>query len=218
MPRNVSDQASQQKMVLASDCCDSYDLHMIYDSVPWKEELLRSANKLERVQGKKKWSEHTAFVIEREIMIGAFIIRRLNEAKKLSDGIVRAPVSVKRHELFASPPDIWNSVEPWKQFDLETSITEKITLSKMCNQIIHSWSWLVHGDDRIVDGIYVTSDRDRSRCLYYIEIETLIEVFRSVGKESIVSMKMKTNSHGERIFYDLRSDIDFKTLDQEPWT
>lgn len=190
---------------------------MIYDSSPWKKELLRAANKLERSQRTKKWTERIAFIIEREVMLGAFAIRRLNEARKISDRMARQSVPVRRHELTSNPPDIWDAVEPWKQFDLTTSTSEELTLSKFCNQIIHSWSWLVSGEETgMFDGIYVTSDRDRTRYLYFIHVETLIGTFRRTGKDDIVEMKMKRNKKGERIFYDLLSAEDIKLRDHGP--
>jgi hypothetical protein len=186
---------------------------MIFDSFPWKEELRRAANKLERAQSKKKWSERTAFTVEREVMLGAFAIRRLNESRKVSDSLAKRPIPVRLHALTSSPPDIWEVAEPWNHFDLTTSTRENLTLNKFCNQIIHSWSWLV-SDEEDGLGIYITSDKDRSHHLYFMTIETIVEVFRKVGRDHIVQMSMKTNKKGERIFYNLISAEDIEARNQ----
>ena len=78
---------------------------MIDDSVPWKNELLRIAGRLERRRSQKRWTGKTSFLIERDIMVAAFAIRKLIEAHKLSDDVTSHQVAVMRHSLSGRIPD-----------------------------------------------------------------------------------------------------------------
>jgi hypothetical protein len=74
---------------------------VIGDSVPWKIELLRIAARLERRKTQKRWTQQTTFLVERDIMIAAFAIRKLTEAHKLSDDVARREVVVIQHPCLA---------------------------------------------------------------------------------------------------------------------
>ena len=56
---------------------------MISDSFPWREELLRVAGRLEKRKAQRRWTERTMFLVERDIMISAYAIRKLKEANKI---------------------------------------------------------------------------------------------------------------------------------------
>jgi glycerol kinase len=58
---------------------------MIGDSVPWKDELLKIADRLENRKTQRRWTERTGFLAERDIMVSAYAIRKLLEARKVSD-------------------------------------------------------------------------------------------------------------------------------------
>ena len=50
----------------------------------WKEELARIAKTLKPFRKPLRWSERACCIVERDIMIGFFIIRRLIELHKKS--------------------------------------------------------------------------------------------------------------------------------------
>ena len=58
---------------------------MIWESAYWKEELLRQAEDLKKRSTQTKWSERSLARLEKTIMIGFYSIRKLIEAKKVSD-------------------------------------------------------------------------------------------------------------------------------------
>jgi len=59
---------------------------MIIESRYWKKELLKIADKLsKRLIYRKRWSEAQFGTFEKEIMIGFYIVRKLIEAKKISN-------------------------------------------------------------------------------------------------------------------------------------
>lgn len=69
---------------------------MLSNSVLWKKELLRAADRLEKKATQRRWTEQSAFRVEKDVMVGAYAIRKLLEAPaKLSDCVkeLRLPVS-----------------------------------------------------------------------------------------------------------------------------
>lgn len=55
---------------------------MIDDSVPWRQELLKVAAALERRSEIARWMTRTGFLVERDLMVGMFTIRRLIESAR----------------------------------------------------------------------------------------------------------------------------------------
>lgn len=132
-------------------------------------------------------------------MVSAYAVRKLSEARLVSDELEERRWTIHRHKLRGEPPDIWNRYFFWETFDLESSTKESMTTVRLCNQIIHSWIWTTDFSEAgSFRGIYVASDRERRKCLYRVEIEVLIRLFDAVGREEIGSMTMATDANGER--------------------
>jgi hypothetical protein len=115
----------------------TYTPIVIGDSVPWKIELLRIAVRLERRKTQKRWTEQTTFLVERDIMVAAFAIRRLIEAHKLSDDVTGREVVVVQHPLSGRVPDYMSYERIWQHYDLGAGTEYVLTLGEFCNQIIH---------------------------------------------------------------------------------
>ncbi|MEU8870240.1 hypothetical protein AB0D24_03595 [Streptomyces javensis] len=173
---------------------------MIDDSIPWREDLLKIADRLKGRKTQKRWTQRTGFLIERDIMLGAYIVRRLNEARKISDELASREFDVDAHALVGKAPDMLTRSSYWESFDLETITPTKLALPHLCNQIIHSyvWSLSVTETEQLLDGLYVCSDHKRRKILYRIPIDSLIELFACVGAEDIYQISMRADANGER--------------------
>lgn len=55
---------------------------MISDSVPWREQLWTSVNALEKRAASMRWTERTAYLVERDLLTGVFAVRRLIESAR----------------------------------------------------------------------------------------------------------------------------------------
>jgi hypothetical protein len=172
---------------------------VISDSIPWREELLRVADRLEQKKTQRRWTERSSFLVERDVMVSAYAIRKLLEARRLSDDLVAQPLKVRRHSLVGRPPDIWDRHEIWESFDLERGEEVSLSLKVFCNQIIHSWVWMLSAtaDDMYWDGIYVSSDFERRRWLYFIDVNVLVAIFRAVGSEDIELIQFGRDANGD---------------------
>lgn len=173
---------------------------MIWDSVPWKEDLLRVADSVERRMMQRRWSERTSFLVERDVMNAAYAVRKLNEARKISDELAAETVAVQEHLLLGRPVDIWNRHEFYEHYDMEHPRPVELALADFYNQVIHSWVWMLSGAEEpphLFDGIYVSSDRRRKSRIYFLAASTLVRVFRTVAHDDIVSSQMQRDSNGD---------------------
>jgi hypothetical protein len=171
---------------------------VIDDSGPWKIELLRIADRLERRQSQKRWPEQSFFLTERDIMFAAYMIRKLVEAKKLSDDATGRDIVVIEHPLSGSVPDMMSYERIWKNYDLQAGVECTLSLVDLCNQIIHSFNWTIACDEHGgLGGIFVSSDRARRKTLYFVDIALLIVILREVGYDDVVEMQMKRDANGQ---------------------
>ena len=167
--------------------------------MPWKRELLRIADRLEKRPIQRRWTEHTYFMIERDIMIAAFAIRKLIDAHKLSDEITRRELVVIQHPLSGRVPDLLNYQRFWEHYDLLAGTETTLSLREFCNQIIHSYNWgVVRNREIALAGLFVSSDRERSKVVYFADMEMIAMLLRQIADDDIVSMRLGREADGER--------------------
>jgi hypothetical protein len=139
--------------------------------------------------------------LEKEIFIGCFSIRKLQEAKKLSEREVgRAiPVDVflssgKRRVTFLN----WNRMIS-EAFNFVNPKKTHLSTLLLCNQIIHSYIYKeVFDEEGFLTGIFVSSDRERYKKLYFIALSEIMELFKRIGNDR--------SSHWEASYDEERSD------------
>lgn len=176
----------------------TYTPVVIGDSAPWKVELLRIAARLERRKTQKRWTEQTNFLVERDIMVAAFAVRRLIEGHKLSQDVTARDVMVIRHPLSGHVPDYMSYERIWQNYDLGGGTECVLTLGEFCNQIIHSFNWtVVCHEDGGLGGVFFSSDRARRKVLYFAYIDLIVMLLREVGYDDVVSMSMTRDGNGD---------------------
>jgi hypothetical protein len=138
-------------------------------------------------------------------MVSAYAVRRLHEAHKVSDALAARQWAIVEHRLIDRAPDLWGRFEPWEYYDFESSHDVELDLTRLCNQIIHSWVWMISATTNgEFDGIYVSSDRQRRRSLYFMHVDVLVALFRTVGNEDIVEMTMSRDENGEMRYTNIK--------------
>ncbi|MDQ0095017.1 hypothetical protein [Paeniglutamicibacter psychrophenolicus] len=175
---------------------------MISDSVPWKQELIKVAARLEKKTTQKRWTERSDFLVERDIMIGAYTIRKLIEAPaKLSDPVKQLHVPILSFPLKAdtAPPDWWSAYRWWEHYSLEVPSKAQINLRTFCNHVVHSFVFAFHLTDQGegLAGVFLNSEFESQKALTFIGTGTLIELFRAVGNDGVYSMQMSRDKNGK---------------------
>lgn len=177
---------------------------MITDSVPWKDELVRIAADIERRGSQQRWSERSMYLFERNVMTAAYSIRKLIEARKVSDLLGRHSWPVTRYPRTGPVPDAWNSWEPEKLYDFEAPENASLSTLELCHQIVHSymffpsWEWNASATHRTLRALCFVSVRTRTNYLYAIAIEELTKLIFTVGDEDVIDIRMEANTDGER--------------------
>lgn len=157
---------------------------MIFESAPWKEEILRIADKLERRYNQKRWSERSFFLLEKEIFLGFFSLRKLMESNKVSARIKEEQVLLAVYPAGEMPITLLNQHKFPELYNLYAGEKESLNYWDICNQFIHSsiFAPFTPAGQSLV-GIYMVSDRAKKEKLYYITLVKIVEIFRAVGND-----------------------------------
>lgn len=158
------------------------------------------ADRIEKKTTQVRWTEQSSFIVERDIMVSAYALRRLMETKKLSDRVARSHVAIIKHLSKGPMPDAWNRGEYWELYDLETSQQSQLGLAQYCNQLIHSYVWSTSANEHtgLFDGVYAVSEKDRTKHLFFISAKAIVSVCRKAGGEDIKSYQMDATSESLR--------------------
>jgi hypothetical protein len=181
---------------------------MIDDSVPWKIELLKIADRLEKRKTQRRWTERTSFLVERDMMIAAYAIRKLFEAAKLSDRLSARQIQVHRHALLDKPPSYFSVHRFWDHYDFDSCEHSSLSLRQLCNQIIHSFNWVITTEENTnaLAGILVSS-KDHRKYIYFLDIEEIIAALRDVGYDDVVEICWHIDQDGHEQTSLLGADI-----------
>lgn len=116
---------------------------VIDDSIPWKDELVKIADRLEAKTKQQRWTDRTGYLIERDFMVSAYAMRKLIESHKVSDKVSdklrqhRFPV--RRFELLSDPPDPLFPDDIADCYDFENGRRKTLSAVDLCDEIVHSF-------------------------------------------------------------------------------
>jgi hypothetical protein len=174
---------------------------LIWESWPWKEALLRDASKLDDLL-LEDGDEQSQVDFERVVFLAGFTIRKLLEARKLTDRTAFANVKCRKHPLLdrAKVPDRMNRHRLDEFYDFENGRLATVKLSFLSNQLIHSFAFAAVVKDEAeahAAGIYVNSDYDRGKFLYGYDLCELTRLMRLVGNDVVERCVYKRDANGE---------------------
>ena len=151
---------------------------MIYESYPWKQDLLRRKRLILKYNCANLLSEDSAYtVIEKAVFYSAFIIRKLIDCRvKVSDEVDAYKFTLKGFRPRKNV-DVMHRWPDENSHDWEHETTAYTKSGKeICNWLIHSHIFFFGFDeDGKVESFFVSSDRDKNEMLYCIELKDWIE-------------------------------------------
>ena len=158
---------------------------MIWESHYWKEDLLRRAKDLVRRKDQRKWFDSSFANLEQNLMIGFYSVRKLIEARKISDSSVDKKIAVTKYPAKKSQPIHllnWHDID--EHFDLENGSVTTVDIFYLCNQFVHSYVFIIElNENSRLEGFFVASDWQKNESLYFIDIEAVIGIFELVGND-----------------------------------
>ncbi len=173
---------------------------MIWESEDWKRPLLRLASKLARWSTPREWTERELASLEKDIFIAFYSIRKLMEAKKLSNATEVMPLNVAMYPSKHKDVTLqnWHNID--SLYDLTARQTSQRDLRYICNQIIHSYVFVPEtSEDGAFIGILFCSDKERNNKIYGVKSEDIINILRVVGKDypavSVITFNSKKRDY-----------------------
>ena len=128
--------------------------------------------------------------LERFVFWSAFVIRKLAEAKKLSDEFEaeRFRVTVFPRIDPDDPQDFMNADKIDRFYDLGHPTSRAVAPLWITSQLIHSFVYMPEAEDGPPLGLYFNSDRSRRDSLFHIEWAEFERLIRAVADDGVVTM------------------------------
>lgn len=128
---------------------------MIWESSYWKNDLLRRAKMLRVRTRQERWPESSSAKVEQLLMTGFYAVRKLIEAKKLTDALVAKRILVWEFPAAGKPVHLCNWHHIDRLYDLEKSKKTQIDVLDLCHQFVHSYIFLLSFDNkRRLNGVF----------------------------------------------------------------
>jgi hypothetical protein len=156
---------------------------VIDDSFPWKDELVKIADRLEAKTKQKRWTDRTGYLIERDFMVSAYAIRKLIESHTVSDEFGQRQIPVRRFDLTGAPPDPRRRSDIVDSYDFENGRRSTLSVADMCHEILHSFvfTFCCGETTDLFDGVYVSSERRTNKHVYLLLASDFIALCSDVG-------------------------------------
>jgi hypothetical protein len=162
------------------------------ESCYWKDELARIARTVARVEKPPRWSERAHGVVERDLMIGFFLLRRLIELKKVSSAICDRKVRVFSYKSIGKRVTLMNSHRLDELYDMENEIAETKKPFYIANQFVHAYtSFVARDQSRNWSDVLVVSDYDRNDCIWRVPVETVRSLFLDASNDYPHEVRLK---------------------------
>jgi hypothetical protein len=168
---------------------------MIDDSYVWKDRLRRGRatlrRKLREAINDPERAEAAFVEVEAFAFLTGYIVRKLIEARKLSDELEEALLSVT---TFPAQPgyrlDFLNAHKIDRGYDLRAGSVATIGLKSFCNLLVHSFVFMPATDDRSAEwtGFFLNSDRTRNKELLFVAREDFDVLVDEVIRDYVSSM------------------------------
>ena len=164
------------------------------ESCYWKEELHRIARSIRRVSKPPRWSDRAHCIVERDLMIGFFILRRLIELYKVSTITRDQMLNVFSYRARGKNVTHRNGWDVGELYDLDGEVPATKNPGYIANQFIHAYTSFVARDKtRNWSDVFVVSDYDRNDCIWRVPIPEIRRIFLTAAEDYPNSVHMVFN-------------------------
>lgn len=172
---------------------------MIHESAPWKAQLGRDADLIERLALKPSCSERRSFLIEKKVFLAAYAMRKLDDASKLSSALLGSELEVLRFRSCKPGYDQLNSHRFAEFFAMGEPEAFKLSGRRLLNLLIHSFVFVeVIDQSEVCEGFMVTSDFELSRGLVQVEMQAFVELMRAAASDYPSAMRYTRDAKSGR--------------------
>jgi hypothetical protein len=158
----------------------------------WKEMLRVTARELVRRKKPKPLTERRCEIIERDVILCFFVIRRLVELYRVSRLTVDFKFNVFSCPFNGRNMSLLDRHRIEKSYHLENEISVSKKMLYIANQFIHSSLFLIVTDQtRNWDSFYVVSDYDKKQCIWRISVHQIAEAFKVAAEDYLEGFSYK---------------------------
>jgi len=171
---------------------------MIHESFYWKKELYDNFQVIARFRFLKKRYEQSYVKIEKAILMGAYIIRKLDEAQKIPPEFLKTQESISLYKSKGTIVDFMNWHHLERHYNLEQTHTENKDWGFILNQVIHSYSLVYTFDSNDKpDGLLINSDWTKKKSLFAIPLKLILTMFLKISEGDITSASSQREIKGK---------------------
>jgi hypothetical protein len=166
----------------------------VVESFFWKEILLQNEKALKPLKNPPRWSERRARILERDLSVCFFIVRRLIELHKISKKTLNHKIKVFAYKSNGKNVTLLNLQRIEELYGLNVEEKKELSIDFLSNQFIHSYIIFPYrNEDRNWGGLYICSDYERNRYIYKVSIEEIRSALGTVGRDYPTRMEIKFN-------------------------
>ena len=150
------------------------------ESIYWKEYLGQIAKSLRQMSRPPRRTERTCAIVERDITVGFFIVRRLIELNKVSSRTTKRHITCFSYQSTGKSVTALNHTDLERLYDLRQEASHRKAPAYVANQFIHARTcFLLRDQSRNWSDCLVVSDYDKDDFIWRIpvaEIKVLFEL------------------------------------------
>jgi hypothetical protein len=172
---------------------------MIHDSEPWRDHLLASARDLAKRAKTRMVTERRSAFVERTVFFGAYAMRKLDDANKLSTSWRGTAVRCMRYPATGKRASWLDRDHIDRHYNLEKSQPDNMGARAFCDLVVHSFIFMEFlNDDRTIGGFFITSDKTKTKGLWQFELDTVIGLIERTAEDwPAVSSAIRNPETGE---------------------
>ena len=172
---------------------------MIHESHPWKTQLAKDADLIERWAAKPRSSERRSFLIEQKVFLAAYAMRKLDDATKLSTDLLASRMPVLRFPPVRDGYSVVDSHKFDEFFDLEKPEKVDLKRRRLLDVLIHSLVFVeMLGETDVMEAFLVTSDQEQAKGLIQVDIATFVELMRLASADYPKSVRFTLDAASGR--------------------
>ena len=156
---------------------------MVIESRFWKEDLVEYVRRFQPSKRPPRWTERMVVNFEKDVTLALFMVRRLEEAGKFSSNMSKHRVTLYRCSFVGRPHRlIFKDIDELYHLEDEEKISRDVIF--LCNQFIHAdFTYAIRGEDRNWKGLYTSSDYEKQKWVYRVDISEIIKVLKLASED-----------------------------------
>jgi hypothetical protein len=132
----------------------------------------------------KRWTERSSAMLEKDVMVGFYAIRKLIESHTVADETRDTPIRLVAYRWTGKPVTYMNWHKIDQKYDLDHPVSRAMPVARIADLFIHSFVFMASCDERgRLESILFNSDRTRRHHLYSVRVDDVVELFEKVGKD-----------------------------------